>query len=789
MQSEKPDARVLGRDVPRVEDPLLIVGKGRFVDDITLPRMLHACFIRSPHAHARILSMNTEAASTLPGVHAIFTSADFAPYLRTSRLRVALPSPGYRQELHRPVLAEHEVVHVGEPIALVVADSRYVAEDAAALVQSDFDPLPVVNDCVAALEADSPCAHETAPNNLVAQMTVEYGDVGAAFNSAPHRFREGLSLHRGGSHSMECRGIVAMQDELEDRLTVWCSTQMPHSVQRVLCEMLGLSDTQVRVVTPDIGGGFGPKLVVYPEYVAIATAARMLRTPVKWIEDRREHFVSTTQERDQIWDVELATDVDGRILAVRGSLIHDHGAWTARGVTVPQGAISAMTLAYLVPAYRMDMKMAVTNKVPVAPLRGAGQPQGVFAMERLLDTAAMRLHIDRAEIRRRNLVPREQMPYRTPMTTRGGIQIVLDSGDYPRCMEMALEEIGWSEFVERRSQAREVGRHIGIGVANYVEGTGRGPYEYVSVRLDMFGRIFVATGAAAMGQGTKTMLSQVVAEQLGGDITNVTVVAGDTQAAPLGLGGSNSRQTVMAGSSANAAALKVRDRILEVAASLLCCSTASLEIVGRLVRVAERPELSISLADVSMAASGQAGFKLPSGGGPGLAAAEQVVIDSMAYTNGTACVEVEVDVKTGFVRIHQVVFAHDCGRILHPRIVEGQLSGGIAHGIGNALYEFMAYDENAQPVTTSLAEYLLVTATEMPPIKFLHTESPSPLNRLGVKGVGESGVIPMGAAIASAIEHALEPFNVRVRSLPLSPVQVLELIRQGRGTVALNAKS
>jgi aerobic carbon-monoxide dehydrogenase large subunit len=782
MQTPDSPTRVIGRDVPRVEDPALIRGNGRFVDDIALSGMLHACFVRSPHAHARILSIDIAAASGLPGVRAVLAMSDLEPYLVSSRLRVAMPSPSYRQELHRPVLADREVVHVGEPIALVLADSRYVAEDAAALVEIDFDPLPAVSDCVAALEPTAPRAHENAPSNLAAEMTVEYGDVQAAFQAAPHRFREKLSVHRGGSHSMECRGIVAVQDELEDRLTVWCSTQMPHSVQRLLCVMLGLSETQIRVVTPDVGGGFGPKLVVYPEDIAVATAARMLHRPVKWIEDRREHFIATTQERDQIWDVELATDTEGHILAVRGNLIHEHGAWTARGVTVPQGAMSAMPLAYMVPAYRMNMKMAVTNKVPVTPVRGSGQPQGVFAMERLLDAAARGIGIDRAEIRRRNLVTKERMPYRTQMTTRGGIPIVMDSGDYLRCMEMALEAGDWNGFGERRAEARAAGRHIGMGIANYVEGTGRGPYEYVSVRLDMFGRIFVTTGAAAMGQSTQTMLSQIVAEQLGGDLTNVTVVAGDTHAAPLGLGGSNSRQTVMAGSSAHVAALKVRESILEVAATLLKCSAGELEIEGRSVRIVQRPDVSMSLSAISQAAYGQAGFKLPSAHGPGIAAAEQVVMDSMAYANGAACVEVEVDVETGFVRIHRVVFAHDCGRVLHPRIVEGQLFGGIAHGIGNALYEFMAYDENAQPVTNTFAEYLLVTATEMPDIKLLHMESPSPLNPLGVKGVGESGVIPIGAAIASAIEHALEPWNVRVSKLPLSPVDVLDLIRQGQGS-------
>lgn len=781
MADENP-SRLVGRDVPCVEDPALVRGAGKFVDDIFLPDILHVCFVRSTNAHARIQSIDTAAASALQGVHAVLTLPDLAPYLRTTRLVVAMTSSSYRQELHRPVLASHEVVHVGESIAVVVADSRYIAEDAAALVEVVFDPLPVVSDCVAALQPGAPTAHETAQSNLVAELTVEFGDVLSVFQNAPHVFHEQLSIHRGGSHSIECRGVVAVQDPIEDRLTLWCSTQMPHAVQRSICDIMGLSESQVRVVTPDVGGGFGPKLVIYPEEVAVAVAARLLRRPIKWIEDRREHFTATTQERDQVWDVELAADPEGHILGLRGTLIHDHGAWTARGVNVPQGSISAAPLAYGVRAYRMDVKVAATNKVPVTPVRGAGQPQGVFVMERLLDAAARQLNIDRAEIRRRNLLRREQMPYRMPMATRGGIPIVLDSGDYLSCMNMALQEAGWHDFAERQLQAREGERYIGLGVANYVEATGRGPYEYVSVRLETSGRFFVATGATAIGQGTRTMLSQIVAEQLGGDISNVTVVTGDTLAAPMGLGASNSRQAVMAGNSAHLAALKVRDRVLHVASVLLKRPAAELVIEGRDVRALEQLDVCISLAEIAHAAYGEAGFKLP-GERPGIAAAEQVVIDAMAYSNGTACVEVEVDAETGKVQLLDIVFVHDCGRVLHPRIVDGQLRGGIAHGVGNALYEFMAYDHNGQPLTTSLADYLLVTASEMPRLNLSHLESTSPLNALGVKGVGESGVIPIGAAVASAIENALEPWNVRITKLPLSPVDVLSLLQCGRKVI------
>jgi carbon-monoxide dehydrogenase large subunit len=775
-------ARVLGRDVARLEDETLIRGAGRFADDIALPGMLHAAFLRSPHAHAAITRIDPSAAAAMPGVRAVLTLADLAPHLTDTRLVVAMPSPSYRLDLHRPVLADREVVHVGEAIAVVIAESRYVAEDAAATIEVDYDPLPAVADFVAALQPDAPTAHRDAPSNLVAEMVIEYGAVDAAFAAAAHRVHQRLWIHRGGSHSMECRGLVAVPDALEDRLTVWSSTQMPHASKRMFCDLLGLTERQVRVVTPDVGGGFGPKLILYPEDIAVAVAARLLRCPVKWIEDRREHFVATTQERDQFWDVEMATDARGVIQAVRGALIHDHGAWTARGVNVPQGAVSAMPLAYIVPAFRMAIKAAATNKVAVTPVRGAGQPQGVFAMERLLDAAARSLGIDRAEIRRRNLVPAERMPYATPIRTRGGIPVTLDSGDYPRCQQMALDGAHWADFPARRAAARAHGKHRGIGLANYVEATGRGPFEHASVRIEPSGRILVATGAAAMGQSTATMLAQIVAEQLGGDLGNIEVVTGDTAAAPSGLGGSNSRQAVMAGSSAHAAAVRVRRKVLDVAAEMLEVAAEDLEIEGRSVQVKGVRQMGLTLAQIARAVAGQAGFVLPGGAGPGLAAAEELVIDAMAYANGTAVAEVEVDVETGAVSVAHLVFAHDCGRALHPRLVEGQLMGGIAHGLGNALFEFMAYDDSAQPLTTTLAEYLLITATEMPKVTILHMESPTPLNALGIKGVGEAGVIPIGAAVASAIDDALRDFNVVTDRLPVTPVDVLTKLGLGPTT-------
>ncbi len=764
-----------GKNVARLEDRDLLTGRGRFVDDIRFPDTRHAAFLRSPHAHALIRHIDATVARAQPGIDAVFTLADLRPHLTSDRLVVALPTPAFRQQVDRPVLASTEVLHVGEPIAVVVARSRHAAEDAAALIAVDYDILPAVVDAEAALAPDAPAAHHGGPHNLVAEFDLGYGDIAAAFAGA-HVYRERFRIDRGGSHSIECRGILANYDATDDRLTVYSSTQTPHVCMHMLADLLGRDENQVRVVTPDVGGGFGPKLVFYQEEIVVALGALLLRRPVKWIEDRREHFISTTQERDQIWDVEIAVDRDGRIRGFRGSLIHEHGAYTARGVNVPYGSGAALPLGYEIPAYRLNIKLALTNKVPVTPVRGAGQPQGVFAIERMLDRAARALGIDRAELRRRNLVPAGKMPYRTQLKTRGGMQVVLDSGDFPACQRMAIERAGWAGFASRQEAARRDGRHIGIGIANYVEGTGRGPFEPVTVRIAPSGKVHVYCGAAAMGQSTKTMLAQIVAEQLGGAIGLLTVTTGDSAATALGLGGFNSRQAVLAGSSAHAAAIKVRRKAIEVASHLLECSSADLEIVGGDIRVKGAPNLKVGFAEIARATMGTPGYYLPGGVDAGMEATESVVINDMTYANGCAVVEVEVDAETGGVDIRNFVFVHDCGRAIHPMIVEGQVIGAVAHAIGNTLFEKMQFGPDGQPLTTTLADYLLVTATEMPNIDLLHHEAPTPLNALGIKGVGETGTLPTSAALISAIEDALSPFGVHIAHAPITPSEIVAKI-------------
>ncbi len=777
---------LIGKSMPRLEDKALLRGTARFIDDINLPGMLHVAFLRSGFAHARIERIDCAAARALPGVHAVLTLDDLKPLLTTPYLVVALPSPHFKLDLHRPALADGEVHHVGEPIAAVVADSRYIAEDALALIEVDYDPLPAVADCRAALQPGADLSHADQPHNLVAELRTEFGDIEQAFAKAAHISRADLWVHRGGGHSMECRGDVAIYDDVQDHLTLYSSTQAPHAAMQQLAKILGRPETGLRVITPDVGGGFGPKLIFYPEDVVVSCAALLLKRPVKWVEDRRENFIATTQERDQYWSMEIAVDDQARILGLRGEMLHDHGAYTARGLNVAYGSAHTVVMPYEVPAYDLNIKLAVTNKVPVTPVRGAGQPQGAFAMERLLDVVAQEMGLDRAEVRRRNLVRAEDMPRSKPIVTRGGIDVVLDSGDLPAAQADVLRAADWDGFKARQRAALAEGRYIGLGLANFVEATGRGPFEPATVRVDITGRISVMTGAAAMGQSTKSMLAQLVADQLGVSMQQIEAITGDTARIALGIGGFNSRQTVMAGSSAHLAAKAIREKMIKIVGHRFNAVEEELAVADGRVFVANDPERGMSFGEIAQAVAGLPGYVLPPGVSAGLEATEYFTQDAMAYTNGAAVAEVEVDVETGDVRVHRLILSHDCGQQINPMIVDGQLMGGIAHGLGNALFERMGFDDQAQPVTTNYGEYLLVGAGEMPEVTLLHRSSPTPLNPLGLKGVGEAGVIPTPAAIASAIEDALSPFGVRICQAPIAPQEILALIEAARQNADAN---
>jgi len=770
----------LGRSMRRVEDARLLRGAGRFVDDVDVPGALHVVFVRSPVAHGRIRSIDAGAARAVAGVRAVLTFADLRPLLTGDRIPTALPSGMIRFHVDPTCLAQHEVVFVGEPVAMVVAVSRAIAEDAARLVDLDIEPLPAVTDPVAGVAPGAPRARLDCPDNLVAHTVMKYGDVDAAFAQAAHRFDETFRMHKGLGGSIETRGVIARFDAADDLLTVWANTQMPHRAKALLVAALGLVEHQVRVIAPDVGGGFGPKAVFHPEELAVPAAAILLRCPVKWMEDRAEHFVSAAMERDQFWQMEAAADATGRLLGIRGRLFHDHGHATPYGVALPYNAGTNLVGPYVLPAFHLDISWCLTNMAVVAPTRGAGRPQGTFVMERFLDRIAERVGIPRDEVRRRNLIPAQAMPYTVPIAQRDGRKMLYDSGDYPESQRRALERAGWTGFAARQAAARAEGRWLGLGLANYVEATGRGPFESASIRVGPSGRIVVTTGATAQGQGTASMLVQLAAGVLGVAPEQVHVVDGDTQASPLGLGAFASRQAVNAGNAIVIAAREVADKAKRTAAAMMEVSADDLELRDGCVQLKGVPEMKRSLADIARALGGTPGFALPEGVTPGLAAASDFEPAGLTYNNGTHVVEAEVDIATGGVTLHRYVVVHDCGRMINPMLVEGQVLGAIAHGIGSALYEHMRFDAEGQPQSVTFADYLLPTTDAVPRVEVVHMESPTPMNPLGVKGAAESGTIAAPAAVIAAIEDALRPLGVRISEFPVSPPRLLALIEAAR---------
>jgi len=777
--------KIFGNRVKRLEDPALLRGRGNFVDDIRFRGMANAAFVRSPFPHARLRAIDKSAAEALDGVIAVYAFADLEPYLTDDKLPVEFPGGVPNVETAGPaILVRDEALYAGECVAIVIAETRHIAEDGVALVEIDWEPLPAVGDCKKALEPGAPLAKRDTVSNVMMTMVQEYGDVDSVFAGAPHVYREEIWQHRGSGHPMECRGVVGRYDAMEDRITLWNSTQMPNLAHGFIVQLLGLDENQVRIITPDVGGGFGPKFVFYSEELVVALSAKLCSRPVKWIEDRREHFIATVQERDQYWEAEIALDNDGLIQGIRGHLIHDHGAYTIQGITLPFNASACIPGPYKVPHYRMDQTLVFTNMVPCAPVRGASHPQGTFVMERLMDQAARGLGLDRAALREKNMILGSEMPYTKPLKTRAGVNITYDSGDFPKAMDMAKKTAGYAEFVARQEDARADGRYLGMGISFGVKGTGRGPFETATVRIGTSGKISVYTGAAPMGQSTHTMMAQVVAEQLGGDMSNIDVVAGDTAPIPMGMGGFGSRQTITAGSSAHLAAIEVRDKALKIAAHILEASEEDLEIDGYEIRVKGVPYMSVSLGKVAHAVAGTPGYALPAGMTPGLESTQNFLTDPLAYCYGCHVCEVEADPETGGVKILNYTIVHDSGVLINPTIVTGQVTGGVAHGIGNAMFEWMGYDDDAQPVTTNFGEYLLPSAPEVPNFAIDFLECPSPLNPLGVKGCGEGSTVPAAAAVISAIEDALSPFGVHIAEAPITPSRLAEMVRTGKPAAA-----
>lgn len=765
--------RYFGAKVLRVEDPRLLRGRGHYTDDIRLPGMLHAAFVRSPFAHARILSIQTSRAKAEPGVVAVYTAEDFGD-LATRPMPHMVPVAIVRQPRNYQPLAHDEVCHIGVPVAMVIAESRAAAEDAAALVEVEYEQLPAIIDWRRALDDDAPRAHADAPDNLVAGLQARFGPVEEVFARAPHVFSETFTTHRGGCHSMEGRGVIAAADPIHGQLTIWSSTQAPHMVRRLVAEQLRRDERTIRVIAPDVGGGFGPKCSLYPEEVAIPLAALALQRPVKWIEDRSEHFVSTTQQRDQAWDLQVAADETGRMLAVRGRCLHDNGGYVPYGLVAAVTSTAAFPGPYALLAVDIKLDVVFTNLVPNTPVRGAGRPTTCFVLERLADRIARELGLSPDDVRRRSFIRKEQFPYETGIRARDGSPIAYDSGDFHACLDAAIDRAG-HDFAQRRREALKQGRYIGRGIASYVEDTGLAPFEGATVRVEPSGHVVIQTGAASQGQGHATVFSQICADILDIPIESITVEAADTGVFPLGIGAIASRTAVTAGSSVHIAASQVREKAIKVASEILETAEADLVLENGTVRVAGA-DMKVPLKEIASRLNGMSGMPMFAGIEPGLEATAYHEARRSTYASGTHLSEVEVDVETGHVTITRYVVSHDCGRLINPMLVDGQVRGGVVHGIGNALFERMVHDENGEPLTASYADYFLPMAPAMPRIEIIHLESPSPINPIGVKGAGEGGTIPAAACIIAAIEDALSPFSVRIREHPVSPARIRELI-------------
>ncbi|HEX6423316.1 MAG TPA: aerobic carbon-monoxide dehydrogenase large subunit [Acidimicrobiales bacterium] len=779
--------RWFGERVERREDERLLRGAGRFLDDAGHDALAVA-FVRSPHAHARIRGIDAGAALDVEGLVAVYTWDDL-PGRLADPLPLLIPHPDLTHPRTQHALARGEVNHVGEAIAMVVAVDRYLAEDAADRVVVDYEPLPPVVGIDAARSSEH-LVHADVPGNVAAVTTQELGDAQAAIAAAPRVLELDLAMERSLSSPLEGRGVHARWDADDGRLRVRTSTQTSTGVRAAVANILGLPDAAVEVVTPDVGGGFGTKVVhPYPEEVLVPWAARLLGREVKWVEDRFEHFVSATHERGQQHHVRVGFDDDGTILGLEVEFWHDTGAYAPYGIVLPIITATQLPGPYRHRHYRVTFTSLYTNTVTCTPYRGAGRPQGCFVMERTIDRIAEHLGLDRAEVRARNLIGPDQFPYDFGMTFQDGRPLVYDSGDYPALLARVRELVGWDGFAAERDAAAAEGRRLGIGLACYVEGTGVGPYEGGHVHVETNGRVMVATGLTSQGQGHETVFAQIVADELGVDVADVYVTTGDTRRFPYAVGTYASRAAVMSGNAVALAARAVRAKAIRIAADALEAAAEDLDIEAGVVHVRGTPTRGIPLSQVavlsnplrySFSEEAQAATQfaapadpdvppVPDGDEPGLEAREYYSPVRSTFAAGMHAAVVAVDAGTGAVDVVRYAVVHDCGPLINPMLVEGQIQGGVAQGVAGALYERVAYDAAGNLCNASFMDFLMPYLSEVPEPTIAHLETPSPLNPLGIKGAGEAGVIPGSACLAAAIEDAV---GVRIERMPISPPEL-----------------
>jgi carbon-monoxide dehydrogenase large subunit len=777
--------RFIGERIKRNEDPRLLTGQALFVDDVEIPGMLHAAFVRSDYAHARILSIDVSAALEKPGVVAVFTAEDMGDDWEPGPPLVSPPPTVKDVTFHsrrQAPLVKDKVRHAGETVVVVIAESRYIAEDAAEEIFVEYEPLPVITDLEQALESDSPRVHDDLESNLAAHLYQQKGDYEAAKAQADFVIKRKLYVDRGAAAAMENRGIVAHWDEKSKQLTMWDTTQAPIPIRNGTAARLGLSESQVRVIAPFVGGGFGPKIMMfYPEEMLLPWASKKLCRPIKWIEDRRENFYSTTSERQQVHNVEMALTKDGRILGLKDDFLHDTGAFDPYGLTIPLNTQSHIMGSYLIENLSSNCTAVFTNKPIVTPVRGAGRQQGIFVIERMVDIASKELGIDPLEIRKKNFIPPDAFPYHHVIIDQAFSELIFDSGNYETVFKKTLEMIDYERFVkEEQPRLRAEGKHVGIGIVPFVETTGVGPYEGARVQIEASGKVNASTGYGTQGQSHFTSFAQIVSEQLRVPVSDVRIVTGDTAEFHWGTGSFASRGAVVVGNAIHAAALSVRKKVLKLASKVLETPEDELELEDGMVRVADIPQKSISLGELATLANPLRGAVEP-GTEPGLEATDYFGPQSGTTASGSHAMILEVDPETMLVEIKRYVVVEDCGRMINPLIVEGQVHGGISMGLGNSYYEKLHFDENGQILNASFADYLLVTSYEMPPrIETGHFETLSPLNQLGIKGVGEAGAIPVPALFAQTLENALADYNLEILETPLSPNRLYELLEVSR---------
>jgi carbon-monoxide dehydrogenase large subunit/6-hydroxypseudooxynicotine dehydrogenase subunit gamma len=759
----------VGRSVPRLEDQPLVTGRGRFAADVTFPHMLHMRVVRSGHAHGRIVAIDMSAALAVPGVEAVWTSADVADIppidFRLTRMEGLAP---YRQ----PILARQYVRYVGEPVAAVFASDPYAAEDAADLVVIEIDELPVVLDASAA-----PGEFEAGRSTEPAVVEKSYGDLAAAFRNAHAVVELDLAVGRHTGVPLETRGAIARHDAGRDVLELHGAAKVPHWNRDNIARMLSREPSTVHLFEGHVGGGFGIRGELYPEDVLVCLAALRLGRPVKWIEDRREHLIAANHSRQQRHKVRAAVDAEGRILAIDNEFFHDQGGYVrTHAATVPDLAAAMLPGPYRVPAYRTLGHVRLTNKTPGGTYRAPGRFETTFVRERLMDAIAARIGIDRVEVRRRNFIAKAEMPYARPMATLG-TEVVLDSGDYAGLLDKTLAAVKWNELTSDLARRRASGELVGAGLGFFVEKSGLGPFDGVRLSVDTSGLVEVVTGVASIGQGIETVVAQICADALGVDYKRVRVVHGQTDRIAFGQGAFASRATVMTGEATRLAAVDVREKAIELAAELLQQPADALEVIdGKIVRKGAAAGPSVTLGEIAKALEPTS--KLRGTRTPGLSADGWFYTDHMNYPYGVHVAVVRVDRETGGVTIERYLMAYDVGRAVNPMLVEGQLAGGLAQGIGGALLEEFLYDERGEPLSVNFADYLMPTAREVPASAVLITQdAPSPLNPLGLKGAGEGGINPVGAAIAAAIDEAIGIPGAITR-LPVTPQRLRDILKR-----------